>query len=81
VSETVHLPDGRAGEVLEVYNDEAGEEGDGQATLVVGLARAAVARNRASANERAGRVPLRSSTSSSRWAVTTRTVLIRCGRT
>ncbi len=33
--ETVHLPDGRAVVVLEVYDDEHGQEGGVRATLVV----------------------------------------------
>jgi len=33
--ETVHLPDGRGVTVLEVYDDEHGQEDDVQATLVV----------------------------------------------
>lgn len=35
LGEMVHLPDGRAAEVLDVYDDEHGQEGDVQATLVV----------------------------------------------
>jgi hypothetical protein len=34
--DTVHLPDGRGVVVLEVYDDEDGQEGDVRATLVVG---------------------------------------------
>lgn len=33
--DTVRLPDGRAVEVLEVYDDEFGQEGGVQATVVV----------------------------------------------
>jgi hypothetical protein len=33
--DTVHLPSGRAAEVLELYDDEAGQAGDVRATLVV----------------------------------------------
>ncbi len=33
--DTVHLPDGHAVHVLEVYDDEVGHEGDVHATLVV----------------------------------------------
>ena len=35
--ETVDLPDGTSAEVLEVYDDEHGREGDVEATLVVDL--------------------------------------------
>jgi hypothetical protein len=33
--DTVHLPDGRGVTVVEVYDDEDGQEGDVSATLVV----------------------------------------------
>ncbi len=33
--DTVRLPDGRAAEVIEVYDDEFGREGGVQATVVV----------------------------------------------
>ncbi len=33
--DTVHLPDGAATKVVEVYDDENGQEGDVQATIVV----------------------------------------------
>ena len=35
IGDTVRLPDGSEVEVVEVYDDEAGREGDVQATLVV----------------------------------------------
>ena len=35
MGDTVHLPDGSNGEVLEVYDDENGQEGGVAATLVV----------------------------------------------
>lgn len=35
VGETVRLPDGSTGTVVDVYNDEDGKEGDVQATLAV----------------------------------------------
>jgi hypothetical protein len=35
VGGTIRLPDGRPAEVLDVYDDEVGQEGGVQATLVV----------------------------------------------
>jgi hypothetical protein len=35
IGDVVRMPDGREGEVVEVYDDEFGQEGDVQATLVV----------------------------------------------